>query len=441
LLKVVIQPSGMRCLNVGDQAMLETAYRRLRALWPQAEIGVFTLAPGEVRSKLPGAVPLSPEGRGQCFDLKLFGRLSKPGFPLSGMFRGFENAAFRHLPLVQGLAAQTKMRARGQRNCAEIISTVQSADLFVFSGAGMITDAFASEAMECLELMQLAKRFGARTAILGHMLGPVEDPALKAVCRRVLPGVDLITVRERVTSLPFLAECGVRGQARVTGDETLEFLLENAAVPSARNALGVNVRASYYSGVDGATASLLGGTLQKLSGQFGARLEPLAVAHHAEDSDAATLRALDKSFKDSIHSDEPETAIELLRRIAGCRVVITGSYHAAVFALAQGIPALGLAFAPYYEAKFRGLQDLFGSGCRYVNGAKRGWDEELQIAAADLWNNAWYWETELLQAAKRQAEVSRAAYDELYGIVEGQPKVAVVPAVEPAPSRAASEGA
>jgi polysaccharide pyruvyl transferase WcaK-like protein len=438
-MKIVIQPSGMRCLNVGDQAMLEVAYRRLRSLWPHAEIAVFTLAPEEVRSKLPGAIPLSPEGRGECFEFRLFGRLSKPGFPLSGMFRGFEDAAFKHLPVVQGLVAQAKMRARGRHASAHVISIVQAADLFVFSGAGMITDAFAGEAKECLELMYLSKRFGARTAIVGHMFGPVEDLALKEVCRRVLPTVDLISVRERVASLPFLAACGVRREVRVTGDETLEFLTENRAAAESRNALGVNVRASYYSGVNGATASLLGAAVRKISGQFSARLEPLAVAHHAEDNDAATLRALDHGFASSVDSDEPETAIQLLRRVAACRVVITGSYHAAVFALAQGIPAIGLAFAPYYEAKFKGLQDLFGQGCRYINGTRRGWDEELQMVAADLWTNARYWENQLLQSARRQAASSRAAYNELYAIVEGASTPALVPVVQPVPSRAASE--
>ena len=41
-------------------------------------------------------------------------------------------------------------------------------------------------------------------------------------------------------------------------------------------------------------------------------------------------------------------------------MVVTGSYHAAVFALAQGIPAIGLTSSSYYDAKFYGLRDQFG---------------------------------------------------------------------------------
>lgn len=441
-MRIVIQPSGLRCLNVGDQAMLEVAYERLRAKWPKAEICVFTLAPDEIRRRLPGAIPIAPDGRDQCFDLRLFGRLSKPGYPLWKVFAGLEELAFERAPAVQGLAARAKMKARGAITAANIISTIQSTDLFVFSGAGMITDAFEYEAAECLELLALAKRFGGRAAILGHMFGPVTNEHLKAVCQRVLPIVDLISVREQVTSLPFLAGCGVRVEdVRVTGDETLEFIDANRAPASERNALGVNVRISYYSGLTPAATRLLCSTIHSLAVQFGAPLEPLAVAHHAEDDDALALRFIGSSAQMAIESSGPETALGFAHRVAKCRLVITGSYHAAVFALAQGIPAIGLAFGPYYEAKFKGLRDLFGDGCRYVDGSKPGWDEQLQKTAADLWRNAHCWRDELLEAASTQVAKSRAAYDELQAIVEGK-KVRRAPAagLRGVASRAAAEG-
>ena len=44
---------------------------------------------------------------------------------------------------------------------------------------------------------------------------------------------------------------------------------------------------------------------------------------------------------------------------AGCRAIVTGSYHAAVFSLALGVPAVCLTKSPYYHAKFGGLPALF----------------------------------------------------------------------------------
>jgi polysaccharide pyruvyl transferase WcaK-like protein len=441
-MRIVIQPSGMCCLNVGDQAMLETAYGRLRAMWPQSEVRVFTWAPDEIRRTLPGAIPVSPRGRSECFYPKMFGRLSSSGYPLSKLFGSLEASLFRHAPAAQALAARLKMYARGHREAAAILSALQSTDLFVFSGAGIVTDAFASEAIECLETLALAKQLGARTAILGHMFGPVEHQGLRSACRRILPQVDFISVRERLTSLPFLAECGVRtGNVRVTGDEVLEFVGQSPSESRPRNALGVNLRAGYYSGYSGVndgTTPLLSTAIKRLSTQLGARLEPLAVAHHKEDDDAATLGTLAAELGNGAH--EREGARAFRQRIAGCRLVLTGSYHAAVFALGQGIPALGLVFSPYYEAKFKGLQDLFGPGCRYVDGRQRGWDQELQMLAADLWSNTRYWEEELVRSARRQSALSKAAYQELRTMVDGKGSSAL-PAAEPAPARVASEGA
>lgn len=419
--------------------MLETAYGRLRDIWPQAEIRVFTWAPNEIQRTLPGAIPVSPAGRGGCFDLKMFGRLSASRHPLSKMFNKAENALFDRAPALQAFGARMKMRLRGDRAAAAVVTALQSTDLFVFSGAGMITDAFAREAMECLETLYLSKRLGARTAIVGHMFGPVENEELKNVCRRVLPKVDFISVRERVTSLPFLAECGVRTEdVRVTGDEVLERICQSPLESRPRNALGVNVRAAYYSGVDGATTSLLSAAINRISQQLGARLEPLAVAHHKEDNDSVALSTMAAELKNGAQGLESPQGFK--QRIAGCRVVVTGSYHAAVFALAQGIPALGLVFSPYYEAKFKGLKDLFGAGCRYVDGRQRGWDQELQMITAELWANARYWEDELVRSANRQSALGKAAYEELRSIVEGRVKITPASTLEPVPTRVASEG-
>ena len=45
----------------------------------------------------------------------------------------------------------------------------------------------------------------------------------------------------------------------------------------------------------------------------------------------------------------------VIERVGECRVVVTGSYHGAVFALAQGIPVVALVKSPYYVNKMAGL--------------------------------------------------------------------------------------
>lgn len=438
-MRILIQPSGLECLNVGDQAMLETAYGRLRAMWPRADIRVFTKAPEAIRRTLPDAIPLSLERCHECLDPKLFGRLSKSPYPFSKVFRRLEDLALHYTPGLQAFAAQARMRVRGHSAPAHLVAAFRSTDLYLFSGAGMITDAFAGLAIEALELLRFAGRFGARTAILGHMLGPVQNPELKTVCQAVLPRVDLITLREGVTSLPLLAACGVDPEhVRVTGDETIDFVLKNRVAVQDRNAIGVNIRIAYYSGFSPSSAELLNQVLRRLSQRFCAPLRPLPVAHHEMDNDVESLKLLDSAPVTGLETNEPATPLSLVRRVADCRLVITGSYHAGVFALAQGIPVVGLAFDPYYEAKFKGLRNLFGDGCRYIDGSKPGWQEELLNISTDLWRNAEKWESGLIEAAKKQSETSLAAYRDLQALVGANQKRRQTTLGEPVPSRAAA---
>ena len=53
----------------------------------------------------------------------------------------------------------------------------------------------------------------------------------------------------------------------------------------------------------------------------------------------------------------------LISAAAKCRAIATGSYHAALFGLAQGVPTVCLTKSGYYDAKFGGLQALFPQTC------------------------------------------------------------------------------
>ena len=62
------------------------------------------------------------------------------------------------------------------------------------------------------------------------------------------------------------------------------------------------------------------------------------------------------------------TIDDVLTAIADCRVVVTGSYHAAVFALSMGVPAVGLAASRYYARQVqRGWQTSSALAARWCN--------------------------------------------------------------------------
>ena len=87
----------------------------------------------------------------------------------------------------------------------------------------------------------------------------------------------------------------------------------------------------------------------------------------------------------TIGLDSPQ---DVIRRVGECRVVVTGSYHAGVFALSQGIPVVGLSRSDYYDDKFLGLADQFGPGCCLVALDEAGTAHALVARVRELWREA-----------------------------------------------------
>ena len=101
-----------------------------------------------------------------------------------------------------------------------------------------------------------------------------------------------------------------------------------------------------------------------------------------------------------------------------CRIVVTGTYHAAVFALAKGIPVVGLSVSDDYSAKFLGLEDQFGIGCETVNLNTPDAMEQLRVAIARAWAGAESARAPLQNAALRQIEASRVAYERIKEFID-----------------------
>ncbi|MGH9559873.1 MAG: hypothetical protein ACRD3S_00330, partial [Terracidiphilus sp.] len=89
---------------------------------------------------------------------------------------------------------------------------------------------------------------------------------------------------------------------------------------------------------------------------------------------------------------------------------VTGSYHAGVFALAQGIPVVGLIRSAYYEQKFKGLQAQFPGGCRVLDLRTPLRSEAIRDATLDALESADGMRESLLAAAAEQVALSREAY-------------------------------
>jgi polysaccharide pyruvyl transferase WcaK-like protein len=115
---------------------------------------------------------------------------------------------------------------------------------------------------------------------------------------------------------------------------------------------------------------------------------------------------------------DADTPLKVINQIRRCRVIVTGSYHAGVFALSMGVPVVGVAKSQYYIDKFLGLADQFGVGCHVVFFRSSGYQEDLAHAIQRAWGSAEQTRPQLLAAAARQVQLSRAAYRRAFELVK-----------------------
>ncbi len=397
-MKILVESGNQSHDNLGDLAMLQVAVQRVRELWPGCGIGVVTRQPDRLRHHIPEAEPVA---------LPFGGWLER--------YRSSEGIApVRTMrPLLSSLGGLLS-RLPPLPLPPSLRDALAEADLVILSGSGILADPFRGPAMARLRLLLAAQRGGKPTALFSQGLGPLNDARLLAAAGQILPPAKLIAVRERLYGLELLAAMNVaRERVAVTGDDSLQLALDDRHEDQQRTDLGFNLRLAPYAGNVSSSSKFLealNSALASFLREESCPLRPLSI--HRQD-----YRQLKRAAPEIVRRfDLPPHRHEigsLLRATARCRVVIAGSYHAAVFALGQGKPAICLARSEYYQRKFAGLADLFPEGCLIPDFSSPHAFDELAHHLQRLWDEADEIRPTLLRSARAQVEWSRAAYQRL----------------------------
>lgn len=411
-------PCTPTCLNMGDVAMLQVAVSRLRALWPSVGIAIPTDDGARLRRYCGEVTPLA---YGDWFSDRYFlGRVHRflPA-ELSGRLVQLKLRIRRRNPGIEERAIRLRMRIRGfdQRAFDVWAQAARSADALVVSGAGGIMDTFPGFTAGALRSLEFAILRGKPTALFSHGFGPLRSPDLLARAKAVLPRVDLIALRERRFGVPFLTDLGVdTDRVVVTGDDAIEIAYEGRS-DHPGDGIGLNIRAAPSAAVKDDIVDVLRPAVHRFARQQGCPLVPLPIALQ-QRLDAANIDNLVRGYQQiNPFPETQDTPAGVIKQVSRCRIVVTGAYHAAVFALAQGIPAVALARSPYFLDKFRGLRDIFDGGCEVVLLEPDNLDERLYKAMTAAWESADRLRAPLRNAASTQIEASQAAYRRFAEIV------------------------
>jgi polysaccharide pyruvyl transferase WcaK-like protein len=403
--------------NMGDVAMLQAAVARLLSLSPDAHIDVLTDSPANLARFCPRASPLTREGC-VCWmqDGVLLGKYHRrlPKW-LSVRLSAVKRSIGIRWPAIIEQLVLLKLHFRdphGYRDSlSRFIEAQKECDVLVLCGAGGFADSCREWNLFALAVMGSAIQRGKRVVMFGQGIGPLSDPFVLSWARHVLPRVTLIALRGTKGGQELLRAVGVHPTRIVTtGDDAIEPA-NSVELPAKRNAIGINLRVAFYSDVNTNSVAKVGAVLREFARLQRADLLPIPIAFHEYARDHETIRQLLTGFNDRSDGGATlDTPRKIMEQTARCRVVVTGAYHAAVFALAQGIPVVCLSNSSYYSAKFEGLEELFGAGCATIMLNDPDFEEKLRVAIEQAWNSANEVRPALLESAAKQIESGRAAY-------------------------------
>jgi polysaccharide pyruvyl transferase WcaK-like protein len=436
-LRIILDQGIFDMRNAGQNALLQIAVQRVMNLWPDASIGITTFAPHLLKVYFPNAYPVSPDGHHGWFkDQDRFNRIHNllPRFIWRFLLKFRENVGYRY-PALQPSSIRNKLnsiRAREQAPLTEVDlekvemageeinykDVVGGADLFIATGSQYMTDIAKEAGLAVLGRLEAAIQQGIPTAMVGQGMGPIEDPELRTRSKLILPTVDLIFVRERLEAPNLLKSLGVDpSRVLITGDDAVE-LAYKARTSTLGNGIGVSLRVMPYTSVDQDDLKIIETVLKRAASEFGVELVSLPISMSVHERDDLFIQKLLTGYsKVWMSGSKFQTPLEIIKNTQRCRLVVTGTFHAAVFAMGQGIPAVCLAKSASYVNKLTGLVDIF-DGCGEVVLLN---DEHLQEKLTAAVHNAWYSaesvRPKLLKAAARQINMGYTAYQSLFDLV------------------------
>ena len=409
--------------NMGDVSMLQIAVDRLHKLFPNACIDVLTDSAENLARFCPTAKALDHRGRALWFSNRVsLGRLNKraPKWVLHRLGEARKTIRSRYPDLLSTFLVK-RLKGHNRPKDAEAITAflgaLDKADLVVLCGAGGFYDGCRDWSMEILDLLEAAVQRKKRTVMLGQGFGPLSDPVVAKRAAKIFPLLDFITLRGGRGSLSLLRSLGVpESKVQTTGDEALEMAFE-ARSEKPGCGLGIGFRFGASATVNDDELERMRPILQNFARQHNVPLVPLPIAIQVYTRDDLAIKRVLMGFDDESDGGKTlDTPLKVIKQAAQCRVVITGAYHAAVFALGQGIPVVGIAKSPYFAGKMLGLEDQFGEGFQTILLSEQGWPERLHDSIQRLWTNADALRTTLQAATLRQIELTRRSYQELRDI-------------------------
>ncbi|HET6780590.1 MAG TPA: polysaccharide pyruvyl transferase CsaB [bacterium] len=283
-----------------------------------------------------------------------------------------------------------------------VLGAITGADLFISGGGSLIQDATsARSALYYVGVLAYAARAARRSMVFAQGLGPIRRRWIRALVRRTLDRVHVISFRDE-DSQRLAHEIGVRRPSQLVADpvfaldpapfERAAHLLEGLPRPRFGLVLRPVAGIQYVEHVVDAVRS----TVQHTGGSV------VALVFHRR-YDLAITRHIAEALQSRVISDlapsEMMAVVGALDVLAGVRL------HALIAAVAAGVAPVGLSYDPKVESLFRKV------GAGYLMPVAGLQPEPLKQALLAAWEGGEALRPQLLAAAARLREEALRATD------------------------------
>lgn len=269
----------------------------------------------------------------------------------------------------------------------EVTKEIESLDLFILGGGGILYDAEAKIYLRELEIA-LQKDISAMTYAIG--VGPLDDPDMQKQVRDVLSQLDVITVRER-NDKKLLEDIGVHCDIDITADPALllkpepfpEGTLDVEHMADKPRVIGMSVREAGVAAPDIDEKfyhGLLANAADFMIDRFDADIVFFPMEHRMLDVQQSHAVMAQMLFPQRAHVLKGEySAGQMLSLVKHCDFAVGMRLHFLIFAALQKVPFVALPYSGKVGGLLDSLQlemppmDLVNAG-RLIAHIDRSWD-------------------------------------------------------------------
>lgn len=389
-MQVIVDNGAYTLRNMGDVAMLQTCVRRIRQYHPDAEIRVLIAEQEHLERYCPGTTALSVASRDAFFESH---RVTSS--PIYEHWRRFKKS-IKFPPAAR-----------------EFANALETAGAVVVAGGGFLNDINPVQTRSVLRMLAAAGRRGCRTALFGQGLGPLDNSELLALLGHTCSNGTLLGLRESRRGFVIAKAAGVPPECwSITGDDAVEMALESR--PDVLGVgLGLSLRNVDYSALQDEDYRAITCAIEQLRQDLVDEIIPVPISFNSWENDPQVIGSIagPQAQSQAALLDIP---IALINQASRCRVMLTGTYHGAVFALSQGIPCVCLYRSTYYRYKMEGLASQFPQGCEVLDLAATDAQSMIINTVHRLWDAADELRLPLIASAEIQVSAGKRLYQSIF---------------------------